>query len=156
MKIFFLILFACLVADAQSPGELRQRYGEPTEEIYIEKYQVRPYNEKTNLSVYLTVTYTKSKEIRQMLVEVFPYFVGTIPPTNKKEDEIRTLLLREAVDEVFPPEKRGRNIINGFVSSTCSDDGCFGTTERYEKVNIFFNGNNHRYATINFNVAEPK
>jgi len=156
MKVFIFILLFCFAANAQSSDELRQKYGAPTSETYTETYQARPYNEKTKLSVGVTVTYTKNKEICQILVDLFPYFVGVDIPTTKEEDELKSQLLREVVNEVLSSGKRGRHIINGFVSGSCSEDGCFGTFERYEKVTIFYNGNNHRYARISFKEVACK
>ena len=149
MKVFIFILLFSFAVNAQSSDELRQKYGAPTSETYSEVYQARSYNEKTKLSVAITITYAKSREICQMLVEIFPYFVGDVP-TNEAEDALKTQLLHEVVNEALPGGKRGRNIINGFVSGSCSEDGCFGTIERYEKATIFYNGNNHRYARISF------
>ena len=90
-----------------------------------------------------------NKEIISLLVENFPFWAKRDSPTTKEEDELKTKLLNEVVDEILPKEKRGKNIINGFVNLGClPDDDCFGTFERYEKVSIYFNGNSHRYARI--------
>ncbi len=86
-----------------------------------------------------------------MLVEIFPYWAKRDTPTTKEEDELKTKLLNEVVDEVLPKEKRGKHIINGFLNLAClPDDDCFGTFENYEKASIYFNGNSHRYARIRF------
>lgn len=150
MKVIILIFLSCIIANAQSTNELRQKYGAPTSETYSEVYQARTYNEKTHLSVSVTVTYTKSREISGLLVEISPYLVKRDTTTNKAEDELKTELLQEVVDEILPFEKRGKRLVGGFKSGGCSDDGCSGTFDRYEKVTIFYNANTHRYASIGF------
>lgn len=149
IKIILLILLSFFVVSAQSSEDLRQKYGAPVSETYSEVYTVRPSSEKIPFSVQVTVTYTKNKEICRMLVEVFPYFRerNNIPT---KDDALKDQLLKEIIEEILPAEKRGKNIINGFISGSCTDDDCFGTYWQYEKVTIFYNGNNHRYARISF------
>ncbi|MBP6213859.1 MAG: hypothetical protein KA447_12520 [Pyrinomonadaceae bacterium] len=148
IRIIFLTLLGFAIASAQSAVDLRKKFGEPTSESRSETYQIKPYDKKTNTSVQLTVTYAKTGEITEWLVEIFPYFQDRQTPVSEEESDTKIQILRDALAEVFPLEKRGKNIINGFLSGTCSDDDCYGTFERYENVTIFFNGNNHRYARI--------
>jgi hypothetical protein len=151
MKVIFFILLSCIFVDAQSAINLREKYGAPTSETFTEVYQARPYNEKTRLSVDVTVTYNKNKQICLLKAEIFPYSSNMNEPTTKEENELKSNLLREVLDELLPKEKRGKNIINGFVNMSClPQDGCFGTFEEYEKVSIYYNGNSHRYASISW------
>jgi hypothetical protein len=149
MKVIFFIFLSCIFVNAQSTINLGQKYGAPTSVTYTEVYEARPYNEKTGLSVGVTATYNKDKQICRFQADIFPYSSDVNAPSTKVENDLKTDLLREVVNELVPISERGRNIINGFVNLGClPQDGCFGTIEKYEKVNIYYNGNSHRYAAI--------
>jgi hypothetical protein len=148
MKTIIFILLCCIVASAQSSEELRKKYGAPTSETYSEVYLARRSEDIMKPSVVVTATYSKSKELCSMRVEIFPIFKPVVEST-KEESELKTKLLHEVVDEVSPKEKRGKYLMGSFINLAClPDDGCFGTLERYEKASIYYNGNEHRYAEI--------
>jgi hypothetical protein len=143
-----------VVGLSQSVDEMRKRYGAPTS--YSEVYLARPYNESTKLSVVATVTYSKDKtEISGLRVEIFPYFVGINVASTNEERELKTRMIDEVLKEILPMERRGKLIIAGSVSGSTVND-LFGTFERYEKVRIFYNGTEHRYAEVVFEKAKPE
>ncbi len=146
VKVFIFILLFCFAANAQSSDELRQKYGAPTSKTYTEVYPARTYNETTKLGASVTVTYTRHKEVCRMQVDIFPYFVGVELPTTKEEFALKDNTLKDVVNEIIPLDKRGTSIKSGFYSGA----DVLGTFARYEKVEIYYLGNYHHYAIINF------
>ncbi len=156
MKVIILLFLCCIIANAQSSNELQKKYGAPTSETYSEVYRARSSDYLTQLSASVTATYTKNKKVCRLMVELFPYSTSEIP-INVEADALKTKLLDEVVDELMPKEKRGKYLLGSFINLGCyPSDGCSGTLEHYEKVSIYRNGNNHRYATISWKGVECK
>jgi hypothetical protein len=127
MAVFFLLM--CVVATGQTSSTLRQKYGQPTSE----NYNVRP-------NIKVTVTYAKTSEICEMLIQ----------PIAETEDGKPSLLksepLAEVIDELVPKEQRGKYLMGTFLNIIClSKNDCFGVEEDYEKVLIHRHGSNDAY-----------
>jgi hypothetical protein len=153
MKVAILILLMSVIGVPQSSDDLRKKYGPPVSETYTEVYSARDYNESTKLSVGVTVHYSKDKsKILDIRVEIFPYFVGTDIKSTDKELEAKDRLIKEVLDEILPADKRGKRLATGFYSGV----SIFGSFERYEKVRIFYSGEEHRYADVTFDAARPE
>ena len=97
MKVIVTILLFCMAAIGQTSNDLRQKYGKPKSEIF----EIRP-------DVVMTVSYYENGEIRSMIVEPAPYWLGA-----HKLDEDRVLTtptFTELFDELAPKEKRGAQL----------------------------------------------
>ncbi len=136
MKLMLLLLLTCAVVAAQTAGDLRQKYGMPISETF----KVRP-------DIRVTVSYDKKGKVSEMLIE--PALDGTIIKSRYRR--IKSELLKEIIDELVPPNQRGKLIMGSFLNLAClPENDCYGASEEYERVVIYRNGGNdeHRYATI--------
>jgi hypothetical protein len=136
MRVAILLLLTAMVAGAQTPNSLRQKYGQPTSETY----NVRP-------DIKVTVTYAKTGEVCEMLIK----------PFSETETGTRFLLksqpLDKVIDELVPKDQRGKYLMGTFVNMVClPNDDCGGTDASYERVSIFRNGSidAHRFASIHW------
>lgn len=129
MKIFFVVLLCCVSVAAQTRDDLAKKYGKP--KFVTENYEARP-------NILLTVTYGAEGQLCGMLFK--PKF------TEENLPEVTSEMLKTVADEVVPADRRGKNIINGFLSGS----EIFGTTWDYEKLKIWdaFKENGERWVLI--------
>ena len=136
MRIAILFLLACVVATGQTSSTLHQKYGQPTSETY----NVRP-------NIKVTVTYAKTGEICEMLIE-------PIAETgNGNRSLLKSQPLEEVIDELVPKEQRGKYLMGTFLNIIClPKNDCFGVEEDYQKLLIHRHGSTdaHPYASIHW------
>jgi len=144
MRIAFVLLLTAVVATAQTPKTLRQKYGQPTFDTYdgqpVEIYKVRP-------DIKVTLRYTKDGEICSMFIAPLS---GT---TNGKPSLLKSQELDEVIDELVPKDQRGKFLMGTFLNITClPNNDCDGTEEDYQKVVIHKHGSidAHPYASISW------
>jgi len=136
MKAALIILLTCMATMGQTSSHLRQKYGTPISETF----KVRP-------DIIVTVRYEENGKVSEMVIEPQPD--ATIIKSRHKR--IKSQMLQEVIDELVPPETRGKFVIGTGLNITClPENDCFGAEEEYERVIIYRNGSNdeHRYATI--------
>ena len=110
----FAILSTGLLASAQTSSELRARYGAPQEienqnnRVVAERFLVRP-------TIQMTIRYTRQGEPCEAVLEPVP---NSTPKTGRAEhapdgDFMVTAEVIKVVDELLPPNKRGKKINEG-------------------------------------------
>ena len=142
MRIAIIFLLTTVVATAQTPSTLRQKYGQPTSETYdrqpAEIYKVRP-------DIRVTVRYTKRGEVCSM-------FIGPVSETTDgKPSLLKSQPLDEVIDELVPEDQRGAYLMGTFLNITClPNNNCYGTRQDYKRLSIVHNGSidAYRYASI--------
>jgi hypothetical protein len=136
MRMAVFLLLVCVVATGQTSSTLRQKYGQPTSETY----NVRP-------NIKVTVTYAKTAEICEMLIQPIA------ETENGKPSLLKSQPLAEVIDELVPKEQRGKYLMGTFLNIIClPNNDCFGVEENYEKVLIHRHGSTdaHPYASIHW------
>lgn len=136
MKPVLMILLTCVAAVGQTSSDLRLKYGAPISETF----RVRP-------DIIVTVSYDKNSKVSEMVIEPQPD--ATI--IKSRHNRIKSQMLQEIIDELVPPEKRGKFVMGTILNITClPENDCSGASEEYERVIIYRNGSTdeHRYATI--------
>ena len=48
--------------------------------------------------------------------------------------------VKEIIDELVPRSVRGKYHAAGFVNNACPENDCWGSSEDYDKVTIYYNG----------------
>jgi len=144
MRIAFLFLLTTVVATAQTGSALRQKYGQPTSDIYngqpVEIYKVRP-------DIKVTVRYTKQGDACSMFI------APLAETTNGKQSLLLSEPLDEVIDELVPKDQRGKYLMGTFLNIIClPNNDCSGTEEDYQRVLIHKHGNTdaHPYASISW------
>ena len=134
-----IMLVATVYVSAQTPSELRKKYGEPEilklkdGEPEVERYNVRPYK-----YIRLTITYAKNGQPSELLIEPVP----TPPPHNGHGDLMSTKIVINLINELVPIDLRGKFIgtgsINGGDPEMKLDHlGCWGVyIATYQHVEI--------------------
>ena len=136
MRIAIVFLLTAVVATAQTPSTLRQKYGPPASETY----NVRP-------DIKVTVIYAKTGDVCEMLIQP----ASEMP--NGKPSLLKSNPLNEVIDELVPKDQRGAYLMGTFANIIClPNDDCRGTDESYERLSIFRNGgiDAHRFASIHW------
>jgi len=143
MRIVFVFLLAAIIATAQTPSKLRQKYGPPTADIYdgqpVEIYKVRP-------DMKVTVRYTKHRDVCSM-------YIASLETTNGKPSLLKSQALNDVIDELVPQDQRGKYLMGTFINIIClPDNDCSGTEENYQKVLIHKHGSldAHPYGSISW------
>jgi hypothetical protein len=112
--VFVALCSGSMVAKAQTSAELRARYGAPqTSETennrpILERYLVRP-------TIAMTIRYTKDGQPCEVTLKPVP---GSTPKEGKVEhapecDYMATAEVIKVINELVPPEKRGRRTKEG-------------------------------------------
>jgi hypothetical protein len=136
MKIILFLLLTCSIAAGQTGGDLRRKYGLPISETF----KVRP-------DVKVIVSYDRNGKASEMVIE--PQLDATIIKSRYRR--IKSKMLKEIIDELVPPDQRGKLLMGSFLNLAClPENDCYGASEEYERVIIYRNGGDdeHRYATI--------
>lgn len=151
MRIAVISLVLAAGVFGQTSEQLQKNYGPPSE--YTETYHARSVGESSKLRATVTATYSADRRrICEIKVEVFPSFVGFEggpTPFTKQEEEARSILLKEVVNEVVSKEARGKFVIAGFHSGV----SIVGTFEQYERAQIFYSLGERGYAIVTFDVV---
>ena len=142
MRIAIILLLTAVVATAQTSSTLRQKYGQPTSDIYngqpVEIYKVRP-------DIKVTVRYTKQGDVCSMFIAPLS------ETTNGKPSLLKSQPLDEVIDELVPEDQRGTHIMDTFLNMTClPNNNCYGTQQDYKQLVIVHNGSidAYRYVSI--------
>ena len=139
MKSLLIVLICCVSIAAQSRDEFHRKYGKPMSETY----EVRP-------GIYVTATSNKEGDVCQIVISPQPASETLDYPSTKT---MRSDALTSIIDELVPPQSRGKQTLSGFFNATCLPlNNCVGTMDNYERVRIFHNGgmDKERYAFITF------
>lgn len=115
--IALLVCLAAITASAQTPAELRARYGEPqwsqlrNNRPEVERYLVRP-------NILMTIRYTEKGQPCEALLEPVP---SSTPKEGRGEhapegDYMSTAEVIKLINELVPIEKRGKKIGEGSVN----------------------------------------
>jgi hypothetical protein len=138
MRATLCVLLICATVNGQnSRAQLNQRYGTSRSETF----NVRP-------NVFLTVSYTETEEICEMIVHPQRLTESLDSPITRT---IASSELTEIIDELVPVNQRGKRLMGTFLNLICLPlNNCGGTMDSYELVTILRNGGNNkeRYATI--------
>ena len=144
MRIAFILLLMTVIATAQTSSTLRQKYGQPTSDIYdgqpVEIYKVRP-------GIKVTVRYTKRGVVCSMFIAPLS------ETTNGKPSLLKSQPLDDVIDELVPKDQRGKYLMGTFLHITClPKNDCYGTEEDYQRVLIHKHGSvdEHPYASISW------
>lgn len=138
-KILLIVFLCSITVGAQTPNRLHQKYGAPVAESYI----VRP-------GIVVTAILSKDGEVCEMVIEPQRPF----SPIKSGAPLLKSQTLAEVIDELVPPQERGKFLMGTFLNLTClPENNCSGTGESYERVYVYRNGGDdaHRYATIQWN-----
>jgi hypothetical protein len=139
----FISSLAAISASAQTPMELRARYGEPqmrqlkNNHLVVERYLVRP-------NILMTIKYTKQGRACEALIEPVPL---STPATGRGEhapegDYMSTAEVIKIIDELVPVEQRGKKVGEGSMNGGDPEmrlhhPGCWGAYfADYENVTI--------------------
>ncbi|MFN2453183.1 MAG: hypothetical protein ABR577_03085 [Pyrinomonadaceae bacterium] len=117
---FFIVLLVSAAAFAQSSGDLRNKYGIPSE-----AYEVRP-------NVLMTVVFGADGQACEMVIEAR----HTSKDGVNGNSLIPSSVAEEILKEVVPTEKRGKRGRSITFSGGCSSM----TGEEYENVSIYISG----------------
>jgi hypothetical protein len=133
-SLLLLVLQVSFPADTAKT--LGDQYGPPISETYL----VRP-------GVVASASYGPSGHVCEIVVSPQRLWNSTF---NSKQ-------LTEIIDEVVPPNERGKFLMGTFVNAVCfPTQDCNGTAGTWEKMNIFLNGGTdaEHYARIQWRRDE--
>jgi|GEM_PF-2005262 hypothetical protein len=112
-----VVLTITVLASGQTSAELRAKYGKPqtielaNDRVAVERFLVRP-------AIQLTIRYTREGEPCEAVLEPVP---NSTPKTGRPEhalagDFMVTAEAIKVINEVLPPDKRGKKINEGVVN----------------------------------------
>lgn len=142
IKTILFVLLLCIPAAAQTLVNMQKRYGHPVSQTFI----IRP-------EIYVTAISSKAGDVCQLIVSPQLQSETLNYPSTKT---MKSDLLTAIIDELVPPEERGKRKLGAFANLTCLPlNNCAGVMDNYERVQIFRNGgtDQERYAIISLNKS---
>jgi hypothetical protein len=124
MKTLLIGLIACATMTCQSLEELKQKYGVSVAQTFLARPEIS-----------VTATYAASGRIVQLRISPWtPEYLLVGEKTISKDSA------KAIIDELLPGSKRGKFVISEFIDLICLPrNDCFGVSEDYEKVSIYYN-----------------
>jgi hypothetical protein len=114
ITLLFMVLSTAIVASGQTSSELRAKYGAPqrleleNDRPAVERFLVRP-------AIQMTIRYTSAGEPCEAVLEPAPNSTPK-PAGAEPSTEVDLMVTSEVIrviDELLPPEKRGKKIGEG-------------------------------------------
>jgi hypothetical protein len=130
-------VIAAVSLSGQSKEEMRQKYGEPTAEVF----KVRP-------DINATVTRNASGRIVEILIA--PRFTDAL---KSRATTLSSKAVEEVLRELVPDAVRGKGLSAGFINAICPENDCSGSEAVFEHVRFYYNGGRDGqvcYAVVTF------